>query len=86
MSQYYNQMNQLVGKALPGHGSRIHIVSLDVFRYVELLEKNEPRESAEFILEGVHQLVKSGVDFVLVCSNTGTDARALAVVCLERLF
>ncbi|CAF0975774.1 unnamed protein product [Adineta ricciae] len=69
-AEYYNQMNQLVGKSLPGHGSRIHIVSLDIFEYVDLLNKSQWTAVAEFILEGIHQLVKSGVDFVLICSNT----------------
>ncbi|CAF0922139.1 unnamed protein product [Rotaria sp. Silwood1] len=68
---YYNQMNQLVGKFLPGHGSRIHIVSLDIFQYIDLLNKNQLSEVAEFLLGGVHQLVKSGIDFLLICSNTG---------------
>ncbi|CAF2845866.1 unnamed protein product [Rotaria sp. Silwood2] len=68
---YYNQMNQLIGKFLPGHGSRIHIVSLDIFQYIDLLNKNQWSEVAEFLLEGVHQLVKSGIDFLLICSNTG---------------
>ncbi|CAF0802658.1 unnamed protein product [Rotaria sordida] len=68
---YYNQMNQLVGKFLPGHGSHIHIVSLDIFHYIDLLNKNQWFEVAEFLLEGVHQLVKSGIDFLLICSNTG---------------
>ena len=64
-------MNELVGKFLPGHSSRIHIVSLDIFQYVDLLNKGQWSDVAEFILEGVHQLVKSGIDFLLVCSNTG---------------
>jgi len=64
-------MNQIVGKLLPGHGSRIHIVSLDIFQYVDLLNKSQWTEVAEFLLEGVHQLVKSGIDFLLICSNTG---------------
>jgi len=64
-------MNQIVGKLLPGHGSRIHIVSLDIFEYIRLLNKGERSEVAEFLLEGVHQLVKSGIDFLLICSNTG---------------
>ncbi len=63
-------MNQLVGQALPGHGSRIHIVSLDLFKYVDLLNKSEWSEVVEFLLEGVHKLVKSGIDFLLICSNT----------------
>lgn len=66
-------MNQIVGKLLPGHGSRINIVSLDIFQYVDLLNKGQWSDVAEFILEGVHQLVKSGIDFLLVCSNTGTN-------------
>ncbi|UJR38016.1 hypothetical protein I4U23_030698 [Adineta vaga] len=70
-ADYYNQMNHLVGKQLPGHGSRIHIVSLDIHQYVDLLDKNQWTNVAEFVLEGVHQLVKSGIDFLLVCSNTG---------------
>jgi aspartate/glutamate racemase len=64
-------MNQLVGKALPGHGSRVHIVSLDIFQYLYLLNKSQWPEVAEFILEGVHQLVKTGIDFLLIASNTG---------------
>jgi aspartate/glutamate racemase len=64
-------MNQIVGQLLPGHGSRIHIVSLDIFHYVDLLDKSEWSAVAEYLLEGVHQLVKSGIDFLLVCSNTG---------------
>lgn len=64
-------MNHLVGKALPSHGSRIHIVSLDIFKYIDLLDKSQWSDVAEYLLEGVHQLVKSGIDFLLVCSNTG---------------
>lgn len=64
-------MNQLVGKFLPGHGSRIHIVSLDIFNYINLLDKSQWSEVADFILDGVHQLVKSGIDFLVICSNTG---------------
>ena len=63
-------MNELVGKSCPGHGSRIHIVSLDVFSYVELLDKSQWSEAVEFLLEGVGRLVKSGIDFLLICSNT----------------
>jgi aspartate/glutamate racemase len=70
-------MNQLVGKLLPGHGSRVHIVSLDIFHYIDLLDKSQWTDVAEFILGGVHQLVQSGIDFVLVCSNTGRDTFAL---------
>lgn len=64
-------MNALVGKSYPGHSSLIHIVSLDIFRYVELLDKNQCSQVVEFLLEGVKKLVKSGIDFLLVCSNTG---------------
>ncbi|CAF0754475.1 unnamed protein product [Adineta steineri] len=70
-ADYYNQMNHLVGKLASGHGSQIHIVSLDIFQYVDLLNKSQWSDVAEFILEGVHHLVKSGIDFLLVCSNTG---------------
>jgi aspartate/glutamate racemase len=63
-------MNEIVGKLLPGHGSRIHIVSLDIFQYVDLLDKNQWSEVIEFLLQGVHQLVKSRIDFLLICSNT----------------
>ena len=63
-------MNEIVGKLLPGHGSRIHIVSLDIFHYIELLNKSQWSEVVEFLLGGVHQLVKSGIDFLLICSNT----------------
>jgi aspartate/glutamate racemase len=66
-------MNQLVGKFLPGHSSRIHIVSLDISQYIDLLDRSQWSEVAEFLLEGVHQLVKSGIDFLLVCSNTGNN-------------
>ena len=64
-------MNHLVGQALPGHGSRIHIVSLDIFEYIDLLNKSAWPEAVEFLLEGVHKLVKNGIDFLLLCSNTG---------------
>jgi aspartate/glutamate racemase len=63
-------MNQIVGKLLPGHGSRIHIVSLDIFRYVDLLNKSQWSKVIEFLLEGVDQLVKSGIDFLIIGSNT----------------
>jgi len=63
-------MNEIVGKLLPGHGSRIHIVSLDIFRYLDLLNKSQWSEVVEFLLEGVDQLVKSGIDFLIICSNT----------------
>lgn len=63
-------MNQLVAKYLPGHGSRIHIVSLDVLPYVELLNNNQESEVIAYLLDGVHRLVKSGIDFLLICSNT----------------
>jgi len=63
-------MNEIVGKLLPGHGSRIHIVSLDIFRYVDLLNKSQWSEVVEFLLEGVDQLVKSGIDFLIIASNT----------------
>ena len=69
--QYYKQMNQLVGQLAPGHGSRISMVSLDIFHYIDSLDKSQWSEAIEFILGGVHQLIKSGVDFVMVCSNTG---------------
>lgn len=64
-------MNQIVGQLSPGHGSRINIVSLDIFPYVELLDKNDWPAVAEFLLQGVHQLVKTGIDFLLLASNTG---------------
>ena len=64
-------MNQLVSQTLPGHSSRIHIVSLDIFTYVDLLYKGDWSGVIDFILGGVEQLVKTGVDFLLVCSNTG---------------
>ena len=51
-------MNHIVGKLLPGHGSLIHIVSLDIFRYVDLLNKSQWSEVVEFLLEGIDQLVK----------------------------
>ncbi|CAF3088884.1 unnamed protein product [Rotaria socialis] len=70
-ADYYNQMNQLVSKFLPGHCSRIHIVSVDIFQYIETLNNSQWAEAAEYLLEGVHQLVKSGIDFLLICSNTG---------------
>lgn len=64
-------MNQLVGQFLPGHSSRIHIVSLDIFHYVDALEKSQWTKAIDYILSAVDQLAKSRVDFVLVCSNTG---------------
>ena len=64
-------MNQIVGKSLPGHSSLTHIVSVDVFEYVKLLEKDQSAGAPEYLLEGVHKLVKSGIDFLLICSNTG---------------
>ncbi|CAF3816579.1 unnamed protein product [Rotaria sordida] len=70
-TDYYNQMNELVGKLLPGHGSCIHIVSVDIFPYVELLNKNQSIEVIDNLLNAVHQLVKSGIDFLLIASNTG---------------
>ncbi|CAF3206366.1 unnamed protein product [Rotaria socialis] len=70
-TDYYNQMNELVGKSLPGHGSCIHIVSVDIFSYVELLNKNQSTEVVNNLLDAVHQLVKSGIDFLLIASNTG---------------
>ncbi|CAF3758348.1 unnamed protein product [Rotaria sp. Silwood1] len=70
-TDYYNQMNELVGKSLPGHGSCIHIVSVDIFPYVELLNKNQSTEVVDNLLDAVHQLVKSGIDFLIIASNTG---------------
>lgn len=64
-------MNKIVGQFFPGHSSRINIVSLDLSPYVELLDKNDWPAVAEFLLQGVHQLVKSGIDFLLLASNTG---------------
>ena len=64
-------MNQIVSQVLPGHSSRIHVVSLDIFTYVDLLYKSDWSGVIEFILDGVEQLVKSGIDFLMVCSNTG---------------
>ncbi|CAF2137780.1 unnamed protein product [Rotaria magnacalcarata] len=70
-TDYYNQMNELVGKSLPGHGSCINIVSVDIFSYIELLNKNQSTEVVNNLLDAVHQLVKSGIDFLLIASNTG---------------
>jgi aspartate/glutamate racemase len=64
-------MNELVGKLLPGHGSRIHIVSVDISRCVDLLNKSQWSEVEEYILEDAHQLMRSGIDFLLIASNTG---------------
>ncbi len=64
-------MNELVGKSFPGHGSCIHIVSVDIFSYVELLNKNESTEVINNLLDAVHKLVKSGIDFLLIAFNTG---------------
>jgi aspartate/glutamate racemase len=36
-----------------------------------LLNKSQWSQVVEYILEGVHQLVKSGIDFLLIASNTG---------------
>ena len=64
-------MNQLVTKLLPGHSSRIHIVSLDIHRYIDTLSKSDWSNAIDFVLDGVKQLMNTDVDFVLVCSNTG---------------
>ena len=64
-------MNELVGKMLPGHGSCIHIVSVDISPCVDLLNKSQWSQVVEYILEGAHQLVKSGIDFLLIASNIG---------------
>ncbi|CAF4749302.1 unnamed protein product [Rotaria magnacalcarata] len=50
---YYNYINRMVNKALPGHGSRIHIVSLNVFYYVKLLEQNEWSKAIDYLMEGI---------------------------------
>ncbi|CAF1948242.1 unnamed protein product [Rotaria magnacalcarata] len=67
---YYNYINRMVNKALPGHGSRIHIVSLNVFYYVKLLEQNEWSKAIDYLMEGIRQLVNSGIDFLIIGSNT----------------
>lgn len=69
--KYYNQMNHIVGQLLPGHGSRIHVVSLEIFEYVDLLNKNDWSAVTEYLLQGVYQLVQSEIDFLVIASNTG---------------
>ena len=78
--KYYQKMNQLVGKFLPDHSSRIHIVSIDIYQYIALLNNKQWSEVAEFLLDGVHQLVKAGIDFLVICSNTGTYIYGISFV------
>ncbi|CAF1216368.1 unnamed protein product [Adineta ricciae] len=68
---YYNSINRLISEFLIDHSSRIHMVSVDIFQYTRFLEESQWSQAADYLLEGVHRLVKSGIDFLVICSNTG---------------
>ncbi|CAF1504262.1 unnamed protein product, partial [Rotaria sordida] len=74
---YYNHINRMVNEALPGHSSSIHIVSVDFFHYVKLLEQSEWSKAIDYLVEGVRQLVNSGIDFLVIGSNTGNVTKFL---------
>lgn len=63
-------MNRVVNEILPGHGSRIHILSLDLHPYVHFLQHSEWSNAIDYLLGGVQKLVETGVDFLVICSNT----------------
>ncbi|CAF0755616.1 unnamed protein product [Didymodactylos carnosus] len=68
--EYYRYMNELVGKEYSGHSSNLTMVSIDTYDYVDLIQRNEAEKAADYLLTGVERLVKSGIDFLLICSNT----------------
>ena len=80
--KYYNSINQLVSEALMDHSSRIHMVSVDIFQHTRFLEQSAWSQAADYLLEAVHQLVKTGIDFLVICSNTGRRSH-VCITCDE---
>lgn len=71
-------MNELVNRLSPGHSSRVHLVSIDIYEYVEFLEKSAWSSAVEYILSAVEQLSKTKIDFLVICSNTGKFVGTIA--------
>ncbi|CAF1064162.1 unnamed protein product [Rotaria sordida] len=83
---YYNHINRMVNEALPGHSSSIHIVSVDFFHYVKLLEQSEWSKAIDYLVEGVRQLVNSGIDFLELSSNIFTEeSKQIYLKVIQRL-
>ncbi|CAF1227696.1 unnamed protein product [Rotaria sordida] len=82
---YYNYINRMVNEALPGHSSCIHIISVNIFHYVKLLEQSEWSKAIDYLVEGVRQLVNSGIDFLVIGSNTAHIAVSRIAECYPDL-
>ena len=61
----------------PDHSSRIHMVSLDIYHMTLFLEGSQWSNAADYVLDGVHQLMKTDIDFLLIASNTGDYTREI---------
>ncbi|CAF3729511.1 unnamed protein product [Adineta steineri] len=82
---YYNSINEIVSEAMVDHSSRIHMVSLDIFHQTIFLENGEWSRSIDYILEGIHELMKTNIDFLVICSNTAHIAVPRITQCYPNL-
>jgi aspartate/glutamate racemase len=53
------------------------MVSVDIFQYTKFLEESAWPQAADYLLEGVRQLTNTGIDFLVISSNTGKKNRHL---------
>lgn len=73
---YYKQINENCTKILPvgsfmNRNPRLVLVSVDCDEYVALLESRNHEGVKEYLANGVDMLVKAGIDFLVIASNTG---------------
>ena len=69
--EYYRIINQAVREKLGGvHSAKCVMVSVD-FAEIELLQhQGKWEETGEILIESAKSLEKSGVDFIVLCTNT----------------
>lgn len=73
-AEYYRIINETVKEKLSGlHSAKIIMYSIDFEELEKLQREGKWEEATDYIIEKAKILEKAGVDFILICSNTGHE-------------
>lgn len=50
------------------------MVSMDMYKVLQLVDDSKWDEISDYLIKGVDRLVRSGIDFLVIGSNTGNKS------------
>jgi aspartate racemase len=67
---YYTRLNEMVGKAFPGHSAKIVLISLDLNEYAAAWAADDLPRVTALLVDAASKLEVARCDCIAICSNT----------------